>query len=81
MKITGTTNDYFERLSGATIIAKVPDEATFKSNKNIITGNVALYGATNGEAYVNGIAGERFCVRNSGAKAVVRELVIMGVNT
>ena len=72
MKITGTTNDYFGKgLSGATIIAKVPDEATFKSNKNIITGNVALYGATNGEAYVNGIAGERFCVRNSGAKAVV----------
>ena len=72
MKITGTTNDYFGKgLSGATIIAKVPDEATFKSNENIITGNVALYGATNGEAYVNGIAGERFCVRNSGAKAVV----------
>ena len=58
-------------LSGGTIIAKVPDEATFKSHENIITGNVALYGATNGEAYVNGIAGERFCVRNSGAKAVV----------
>ena len=72
MKITGTTNDYFGKgLSGATIIAKVPDEATFKSHENIITGNVALYGATNGEAYVNGIAGERFCVRNSGAKAVV----------
>ena len=72
MKITGTTNDYFGKgLSGATIIAKVPDEATYKSHENIITGNVALYGATNGEAYVNGIAGERFCVRNSGAKAVV----------
>jgi glutamate synthase (ferredoxin) len=72
MKITGTTNDYFGKgLSGATIIAKVPDEATFNSNENIITGNVALYGATSGEAYVNGIAGERFCVRNSGAKAVV----------
>jgi glutamate synthase (ferredoxin) len=72
MKITGTTNDYFGKgLSGATIIAKVPDEATFNSNENIITGNVALYGATSGEAYVNGIAGERFCVRNSGARAVV----------
>tara|TARA_B100001175_G_scaffold317812_1_gene336668 strand:- start:7514 stop:8926 length:1413 start_codon:yes stop_codon:yes gene_type:complete len=72
MKITGTSNDYFGKgLSGATIIAKVPEEATFISHENIIVGNVALYGATNGEAYVNGIAGERFCVRNSGAKAVV----------
>ena len=43
----------------------------FKSNENVITGNVALYGATSGEAYINGIAGERFCVRNSGATAVV----------
>jgi glutamate synthase (ferredoxin) len=72
MTITGTTNDYFGKgLSGATIIAKVPEKATFISHENIITGNVALYGATNGEAYINGIAGERFCVRNSGAKAVV----------
>ena len=72
MTITGTTNDYFGKgLSGATIIAKVPEKATFVSNKNIITGNVTLYGATSGEAYINGIAGERFCVRNSGAKAVV----------
>jgi glutamate synthase (NADPH/NADH) large chain len=72
MTITGTTNDYFGKgLSGATIIAKVPEKATFISHENIITGNVALYGATSGEAYINGIAGERFCVRNSGAKAVV----------
>ncbi|MBH46339.1 MAG: glutamate synthase large subunit [Flavobacteriaceae bacterium] len=72
MTITGTTNDYFGKgLSGATIIAKVPEKATFVSHENIITGNVSLYGATSGEAYVNGIAGERFCVRNSGAKAVV----------
>ena len=49
----------------------IPKNSTFKSNLNIITGNVALYGATKGEAYINGIAGERFCVRNSGAKAVV----------
>ena len=48
-----------------------PKNATFESNKNVITGNVALYGATSGEAYINGIAGERFCVRNSGATAVV----------
>jgi glutamate synthase (ferredoxin) len=72
MTITGTTNDYFGKgLSGATIIAKVPEKATFISHQNIITGNVTLYGATSGEAYINGIAGERFCVRNSGAKAVV----------
>ena len=72
MTITGTTNDYFGKgLSGATIIAKVPEKATFVSHENIITGNVSLYGATSGEAYINGIAGERFCVRNSGARAVV----------
>ena len=70
--VTGTTTDYFGKgLSGAKIIVKVPKEADFKSNENIITGNVALYGATAGEAYINGIAGERFCVRNSGAIAVV----------
>ncbi len=72
MKIHGNTNDYFGKgLSGAKIIVKKPKDATFISNKNIITGNVALYGATSGEAYINGIAGERFCVRNSGAIAVV----------
>jgi len=70
--VNGNTNDYFGKgLSGAKIIVKVPKEADFKSNENIITGNVALYGATAGEAYINGIAGERFCVRNSGAIAVV----------
>ena len=70
--VDGNTNDYFGKgLSGAKIIVKVPKEADFKSEENIITGNVALYGATAGEAYINGIAGERFCVRNSGAQAVV----------
>ena len=48
-----------------------PEEATLKADENIIIGNVALYGAVTGEAYINGIAGERFCVRNSGATAVV----------
>ena len=68
----GNTNDYLGKgLSGATLVVKKPKNATFKSHKNIITGNVALYGAINGEAYINGIAGERFCVRNSGATAVV----------
>ena len=72
MVIDGNTNDYFGKgLSGATIVVRKPKNATFESNKNVITGNVALYGATSGEAYINGIAGERFCVRNSGATAVV----------
>ncbi len=72
LKLEGTANDYFGKgLSGATLIAKVPNKATFIANKNIIIGNVALYGATSGEVYINGIAGERFCVRNSGATAIV----------
>ena len=72
MNVTGNTNDYFGKgLSGATLTVKKPEEATFKSDENVIIGNVALYGAINGEAYINGIGGERFCVRNSGAKAVI----------
>ncbi|MGS2727622.1 glutamate synthase large subunit [Psychroserpens sp. BH13MA-6] len=70
--INGNSNDYLGKgLSGAKLIVKVPDEATIVPEDNIIIGNVALYGATSGEAYVNGKAGERFCVRNSGALAVV----------
>ena len=65
MTVNGNTNDYFGKgLSGGTLIVRVPKKATFEANKNIITGNVALYGGTSGEAYINGIAGERFCVRN-----------------
>ncbi|MDT0648294.1 glutamate synthase large subunit [Zunongwangia sp. F260] len=72
LNVIGNTNDYFGKgLSGATLSVRKPREATFKSNENVIIGNVALYGATGGEAYVNGIGGERFCVRNSGAKAVI----------
>ncbi|RXG15447.1 glutamate synthase (NADH) large subunit [Leeuwenhoekiella aestuarii] len=72
LKIDGNANDYVGKgLSGARLIIKVPEEATFEANENIIIGNVALYGATSGEAYFNGVAGERFCVRNSGAIAVV----------
>jgi len=72
MKIEGTVNDYFGKgLSGAKLIAKVPEKSNFVPHENVIVGNVALYGATSGQAYINGIAGERFCVRNSGAKAVV----------
>ena len=71
-KIHGNCNDYLGKgLSGGKLIIKVPPTATFKPEENIIIGNVALYGAITGEAYINGIAGERFCVRNSGATAVV----------
>ncbi|NND25882.1 MAG: glutamate synthase large subunit [Flavobacteriaceae bacterium] len=70
--INGNSNDYLGKgLSGAKLIVKVPDEATIVPEDNIIIGNVALYGATSGEVYINGKAGERFCVRNSGAIAVV----------
>lgn len=71
-KVFGNCNDYMGKgLSGGKLIIQVPPTATFKPEENIIIGNVALYGAINGEAYINGIAGERFCVRNSGATAVV----------
>jgi glutamate synthase (NADPH/NADH) large chain len=72
MIVNGNTNDYLGKgLSGAKLIIKVPDKSTLKPEENVITGNVTLYGATSGEAYINGKAGERFCVRNSGAHAVV----------
>ena len=72
LNVEGNTNDYFGKgLSGAILSARKPASAEFASNENIIIGNVALYGATSGEAYINGIGGERFCVRNSGAKAVI----------
>jgi len=72
LRITGEANDYCGKgLSGATIIVRPPENISFVPEENIIIGNVALYGATGGEAYFRGIAGERFCVRNSGAVAVV----------
>jgi glutamate synthase (ferredoxin) len=71
-RLEGDANDYVGKgLSGAKVIIYPPHDARFKAEENIIIGNVALYGATSGEAYFSGIAGERFCVRNSGAKAVV----------
>ncbi|MGN0451533.1 MAG: glutamate synthase large subunit [Acutalibacteraceae bacterium] len=71
MSLTGDSNDYFGKgLSGGKLIVKPDENAAYKAEENIIIGNVALYGATSGEAYINGIAGERFCVRNSGAYAV-----------
>jgi len=70
--LEGDANDYFGKgLSGAKLIVRPPRGSTFAPEENIIIGNVALYGATSGEAYVCGVAGERFCVRNSGAYAVV----------
>ena len=70
--LEGDANDYFGKgLSGAKLIMTPDREAPFDASENIIIGNVALYGATSGEAYIRGIAGERFAVRNSGAKTVV----------
>lgn len=72
MRLTGDSNDYFGKgLSGGKLVVKPEDNVSFKAEENIIIGNVALYGATSGKAFINGIAGERFCVRNSGAIAVV----------
>ena len=72
LNVIGNTNDYLGKgLSGAKITVRIPDESTIIPEYNIIIGNVALYGATSGEVYINGKAGERFCVRNSGATAVV----------
>ena len=72
LELTGDSNDYFGKgLSGGKLILKVPEKAAYKAEENIIVGNVALYGATSGTAFINGVAGERFAVRNSGASAVV----------
>ncbi len=71
MRLIGDSNDHFGKgLSGGRLIVSPPENSAFRAEDNIIVGNVALYGATAGEAYINGIAGERFCVRNSGAYAV-----------
>ena len=72
LELVGDSNDYFGKgLSGGKLVVYPPAECTFKAEDNIIIGNVALYGATSGKAFINGVAGERFCVRNSGAVAVV----------
>ena len=72
LDVHGDANDYFGKgLSGGKLIIQPKNEAKFKPNENVIIGNVALYGATSGEAYIRGMAGERFAVRNSGASAVV----------
>ncbi len=72
MILSGDSNDYFGKgLSGGKLAVAPPEGSRFRPEENIIIGNVALYGATGGKAFINGIAGERFCVRNSGAVAVV----------
>ena len=72
LELIGDSNDYLGKgLSGGKIVVYPPAGSKFKADENIIIGNVALYGATSGKAFINGIAGERFCVRNSGATAVV----------
>ena len=72
LELIGDSNDYFGKgLSGGKLVIYPPKSAAYKEDENIIIGNVALYGATSGKAFINGVAGERFCVRNSGATAVV----------
>ena len=72
LTLSGDSNDYFGKgLSGGKLIVAPPKGTKFAAEDNIIIGNVALYGATSGKVYINGVAGERFCVRNSGATAVV----------
>ena len=72
LELVGDSNDYFGKgLSGGKLVVCPPNGTRFKSDENIIIGNVAFYGATSGKAYIGGVAGERFCVRNSGARAVV----------
>ena len=72
IRLTGDSNDYFGKgLSGGKLTVRPPEKSGINAGENIIIGNVALYGATGGEAYINGMAGERFCVRNSGVRAVV----------
>ncbi len=75
MRLVGSGNDYVGKgLSGGKLILETPDTSTLEPEKNIVAGNVSLYGATQGEAYINGMAGERFAVRNSGVKAVVESV-------
>ena len=71
LRLYGDTNDYLGKgISGGRVIVRPDEKATFKSEENVIAGNVIGYGATKGEIFVRGIVGERFCVRNSGATAV-----------
>ena len=75
LRLIGESNDYLGKsLSGGRIVVKTPENSPFMAHENIIVGNTLLYGATSGEVFINGMAGERFAVRNSGATAVVEGL-------
>jgi glutamate synthase (NADPH/NADH) large chain len=75
MDLVGSANDYVGKgLSGGKLVVRTPQNAGYEASENIVAGNVALYGATQGECYVNGAAGERFAVRNSGVKGVVESV-------
>ena len=72
LRLIGDANDYLGKgISGGRVILRPDQKASFKSNENVIAGNVIGYGATSGEIFISGIVGERFCVRNSGATAIV----------
>jgi glutamate synthase (NADPH/NADH) large chain len=72
IRMYGDANDYVGKgISGGRVIVRPDEKATFKSENNVISGNVIGYGATSGDIYIRGLAGERFCVRNSGATAIV----------
>jgi glutamate synthase (ferredoxin) len=75
MDLVGSANDYLGKgLSGGKLVVRTPQNAGYEASENIVAGNVALYGATQGECYVNGAVGERFAVRNSGVKGVVESV-------
>ncbi len=72
LRLTGDSNDYFGKgLSGGKLVVSAPEDAAYDPSENVMVGNVALYGATSGKAFISGMAGERFAIRNSGAEAVV----------
>ncbi|OED35315.1 glutamate synthase subunit alpha [PVC group bacterium (ex Bugula neritina AB1)] len=75
LEMEGDANDYFGKgMCGGRLILYPPQKSSFVSNENVIVGNVAFYGATSGESFINGLAGERFCVRNSGVSVVVESI-------
>ena len=77
LELTGDSNDYFGKgLSGGKLVVYPPKGIRYKAEENIIIGNVALYGATSGKVFINGVAGERFAVRNSGVFVVVVGVVV-----
>ena len=82
LRLVGDANDYLGKgLSGGRIIVQTPVKSPFDPKENVIAGNTLLYGATSGEVFINGLVGERFAVRNSGAWRWSRGSVIMPANT